>query len=226
MEKFVRLYICLCFIFIYGCDQRHEKSGQKQDPVQADSVTKGDTITGNGSVLDSRAGDSQGPADDKIRQLSTQDSDRDGKKAKEIPIMLSGKEIQETPLQIIDLERGNKENVSLSILNAAELSSPVKDKLMVRLSNFSSDTLITGIHYEVLFNENGKWIVVAPPKNVGFVDVGYSITPFSARDFMVPLFPDRVTYMPGKYRVIKKYLILNEAVPRKECEIFADFRIE
>lgn len=230
MRNFSKLYFCLSFIFIYGCQQRADKSNQQQKPVRVSPIQRDSvqTTIEDSLEFDSQASDSLRAGSNKTIEILSPESDQKERPAQEIPIMLSGTEFQDTPLQTIDLERDSlvREKVSLSVLTSPLNARSKEEKILVRMYNYSLDTLMIGIHYAVDFQEKGKWIKVAPPDNVGFVDVGYVIHPFMARDFSVALFPDRYIYPPGKYRVMKRYHILDDVSPRKGYEIFAEFEIK
>lgn len=222
-KHYLALYLLLAFI--YGCQQTADSSKDQQEsvpvpPIQTEHTKTEDTVT-----IDSMV---HSPVRDKMVDTLPQKPEQKTKHAGDIPMFISARELQDTLLKTIVLDRDSlrRERVTLSVLTSAGKAPKVEEKLFVRMYNYSSDTLLTGLNYSVEFLDNGKWIQVSPPKNVGQEDIGYMLNPFIARDFPILLFSDRHTYRPGKYRVSKEYRIFHHPAPRPKMEVSTGFNIE
>ncbi|TJZ61543.1 hypothetical protein FAZ15_10165 [Sphingobacterium olei] len=217
MENPSKLILCLLIILIYGCQQRSDtgKVSEKSVPISL--------IQTDSSVKKTAADDSPG-----MIARADESNTKDSSKINPLPMFISGKRFQDLSLPSIDLkaDSSTEARVSLSVLGASMIASEIKDTLRVRMYNYTSDTLTTGLHYTVEFQDQGKWNKVSPPENVGFEDLGYGILPFTARDFLVALFPDRHNYRSGKYRVLKRYHLRDYSRSKRKYEIFVEFEIE
>lgn len=223
-KRYPSLYLLL--IFICGCQQTADSSKDRQEsvpvsPIQTEHPHTEDTVT-----VDTMVHDRKIP--EKMVDTLSQRAEQTAKHAGDIPMFISARELQDTLLKTIVLDRDSlsRERVNLSVLTSAGMAPKVEEKIFVRMYNYSSDTLLTGLNYKVEFLDNGKWVMVSPPKNVGQEDIGYMLNPFIARDFPILLFSDQHTYRPGKYRVSKEYRIFRHPAPRPKMEVSTGFEIE
>lgn len=218
----------LLLIFIHGCNQTTDSSKNREEsipvsPIQTEHPHTEDTVTVNTMVHDQN-----GKIPEKMDDTLPQKAEPKAPQNEDIPMLISTNVMQDTLLKTVVLEKDSlkQEKVTLSVLTLAGKAPGLEEKISVRMYNYSSDTLLTGLNYSVEFLDNGKWIQVSPQKNVGWVDIGYILNPFIARDFPILLFSDRHTYRPGKYRVSKEYRIFRHPAPRPKMEVSTGFEIE
>ncbi len=229
-KRYLNLYLLL--FFIYGCGQTVDRSNHQQDTVPNSSIQAEDFQTEETAAVDSMSDDDRPhgqnlPTEDKMAKTLAQKAEPKAPN-EDIPMLISTNVMQDTLLKTVVLEKDSlmREKVTLSVLTMVGKATGVQERISVRMYNYSSDTLLTGLNYSVEFLDNGKWIMVSPPKNVGWVDIGYILNPFIARDFPILLFPDRHIYRRGKYRVSKGYFIREGSWPFREKEVSAEFEIE
>lgn len=229
-KRYAGLYLLL--LFIYGCGQTVDRSNHQQDtvpnpPIQTERSKTEDTMAVDSMPDDNRLHDQNLPTEDKTAKTLAQKAEPKASQKEDIPMLISTDVMQDTLLKTVVLEEDSlmQEKVTLSVLTLAGKAAGVEEKISVRMYNYSLDTLLTGLNYSVEFLDNGKWIQVSPPKNVGWVDIGYILNPFIARDFPILLFPRRHTYRPGKYRVSKGYFIHQGSWPFLKKEVSAEFEI-
>ena len=229
-KRYESLYLLLFFIF--GCGQTADRSNYRQDtvpvsPIQAEDFHTEETVAVDSMPDDNRPHGENLPTEDKTVKTLAQKAEPKAPN-EDIPMLISTNVMQDTLLKTVVLEKDSlmQEKVTLSVLTMAGKAPGVEEKISVRMYNYSSDTLLTGLNYSVEFLDNGKWIQVSPPKNVGWVDIGYILNPFIARDFPILLFPARHSYRPGKYRVSKGYRILQGSGPYQKMEVSAEFEME
>lgn len=205
----------LLLIFIYGCPQTADSSNDRQESVPVSPIQAGYSQTEDTVTVDSMA--------DTLPQKAELKAPN-----KDIPMLISTNVMQDTLLKTVVLEKDSlmQNKVTLSVLAMALKAPGIEEKISVRMYNYSSDTLLTGLNYSVEFLDNGKWIQVSPPKNVGWVDIGYILNPFIARDFPILLFPNRHSYRRGKYRVSKGYHILQGSGSYRKMEVSAEFEMK
>lgn len=230
-KRYLSLYLFL--FFIYGCGQTVDRSSEPQDTVPVSPIPAEDFHTEETTTLDSMPDDNRPhaqnlPPQDKTAKTLAQKAEPQASQKEDIPMLISTNVMQDTLLKTVVLEKDSlmQEKVALSVLTSAGKAPDVEERISVRMCNYSSDTLLTGLNYSVEFLDNGKWIQVSPPKNVGWVNIGYILNPFIARDFPILLFPDRHSYRPGKYRVSKGYSIRQGSGPYRQMEVSADFEME
>lgn len=222
-KRYPGLYLFL--IFVYGCQQTADRSNDRMESVPVSPIQTERSKTEDTVAVDSMV---HGPDRNKMRDTLPQRAEPKAKQNEDIPMLISTDVMQDTLLKTAVLEKDSlmRGKVTLSVLTMAGKAPAVEEKISVRMYNYSSDTLLTGLNYSVEFLDNGKWTKVSPPKNVGWVDIGYILNPFIARDFPILLFPDRHTYRPGKYRVSKGYRILQHSGRNREKEVSAEFEME
>lgn len=213
----------LLLIFIHGCQQTAERSKDRQESVPVSPIQTEDTGT-----VDSMFHAAERNVRNKVVEALPQKAEPKAPQNEDIPMLISTNIMQDTLLKTVVLEKDSLMlgKVTLSVLSLAGKAPGLEEKIFVRMYNYSSDTLLTGLNYSVEFLDNGKWIQVSPPKNVGWVDMGYILNPFIARDFPILLFPRRHIYRPGKFRVSKGYFIRQGSWPFREKEVSAEFEIE
>lgn len=218
----------LLLIFIHGCQQTADSSKDRQESVPVSTIQTEHPHTEDTVTVNTMVHDQNRKIPEKMADTLSQRAEQTAKHAGDIPMFISARELQDTLLKTIVLDRDSlsRERVTLSVLTSAGKAPKVEEKIFVRMYNYSSDTLLTGLNYSVEFLDNGKWVMVSPPKNVGQEDIGYMLNPFIARDFPILLFSDRHTYRPGKYRVSKEYRIFRHPAPRPKMEVSTGFEIE
>ncbi|MCT1525038.1 immunoglobulin-like domain-containing protein [Sphingobacterium hotanense] len=222
-KRYPSLYLLL--IFICGCQQTADSSNDQQESVPVSPIQTDKPQTEDAVIADSVVYAPMRKVRDKTFDTLSQRTEQKAKHVDDIPMLISAKELQDTLLKTVVLEK-DTDRVTLSVLTSAGKAPDVEDKIFVTIYNYSSDTLLTGLNYSVEFLDKGKWIQVSPPKNVGWEDIGYILNPFIARDFPILLFPDRHSYRPGKYRVSKGYHILQHLGQKLKKEVSAEFEIE
>lgn len=225
-KRYPALYLCL--FLIYGCGQTVDRSNNRMESVPVSPIQTDKPQTEDSVIADSVVYAPKQKVRDKTVDTLSQKTEQKAEHVDDIPMLISAKELRDTLLKTVVLEKDSlmQEKVTLSVLTSAGKAPWVEDRIFVRMYNYSSDTLLTGLSYKVEFFDNGKWIMVSPPKNVGWEDIGYILYPFIARDFPVLLFPDRHTYRPGTYRIVKSPSARNRSGPYRKMEVSAEFEIE
>jgi len=102
--------------------------------------------------------------------------------------------------------------------------SALADTLDIKMTNYTSDTVTTGLHYRVWFFENNQWTTITP-KDMVFNDIGYSLRPMDSKDFVIRLFKEKTHYQVGKYRVIKYFLASDYAKTKESHEVYVEFKV-
>lgn len=231
-EKYIKIGLSLWVLFIYGCQWTANSDNTPQEsvqvtPIPSDSTERAASRTADDARTDSADVGQEGFVGDEKADIPEERGVQKTDERKDITIFIPVSQFQDSSLKTFALKADSltEEKVYLSVLTSAERVPLMEDKIIVRIYNYSADTLMGGNHYKLEYWDNGKWVKVGPPKNAGFEDLGYPINAFEAREFIVPLFPDRHVYRPGRYRVTKPVNIIGKPWPKGENEISAEFDI-
>lgn len=104
-----------------------------------------------------------------------------------------------------------------------ELSS-LPDTLNIVMTNYTTDTVTTGLHYCLEFYEKDLWMEVSP-KEMVFNDIGFRLVPGGSQVFVIGLYKDSIPYQEGRYRVIKYYLASDYSKTKESHDVYAEFTI-
>ncbi|HLS94970.1 MAG TPA: immunoglobulin-like domain-containing protein [Sphingobacterium sp.] len=118
-----------------------------------------------------------------------------------------------------------RQGVTFSVQPDVFKRSTLPDSVQVKISNNTTDTLITGVSYHIEMLENGKWTVVSPDDMV-FISIGVLIPPSSDQFFTKGMLKDQIPYRTGEYRIVKPYVKGNFQKTREEHFLYAPFTIE
>ena len=222
-KRYLGMY--LLFVFIYGCQQTSDRSLDQQESVPTSPIQTQQPQIEDTATVDSMV---HAPARNNRRDTLHQKAELKAPQNENIPMLISTDVMKDTLLKTVVLEKDSliQDKVTLLILTLAGKAPGVEETIFVRMYNYSSDTLLTGLNYSVEFLDNGKWVMVSPPKNVGWVDMGYILNPFIAQDFPILLFPDRHTYRAGRYRVNKGYFTRQGLWPYRKKQVSTEFEFE
>jgi len=115
------------------------------------------------------------------------------------------------PKTLIDVETHAAVNVEINTLNPDEdgciFISDDNDfpinltAIELAIMNNLQDDITTGESYSVQVLKNGSWIDI--PLDIAFNDPIIIIAPGSKRVFRCELYPEKYSYAPGKYRILK-----------------------
>lgn len=103
--------------------------------------------------------------------------------------------------------------------------SALPDSITVILTNNTTDTITTGLHYSIEKQQANEWNEVSP-KDIVFHDLGWHIKPNDTESFVKKLYKDQIDYKAGKYRIVKYYLKSNYQQTKENYNIYAEFNIE
>ena len=101
----------------------------------------------------------------------------------------------------------------------------IPDVLSVHMLNNSSDTIITGLHYQIEYFENQQWKDILP-KNLLFNDLGWELKPQQSQNFEKELYKDSLAYKAGKYRIVKHYVKTSFQKKNENFVVYGSFVIE
>ncbi|MCT1523660.1 immunoglobulin-like domain-containing protein [Sphingobacterium hotanense] len=167
------------------------------------------------------------PMDTGSKAINSGDTILSDRKRENAPTGASyGRLIFDAPVRPIILEKApnRDQGVRVAVLSLPLKVASLKDTIRIRLYNYTSDTLKTGLSYRIEFLERNGWKTVSPPQGYGFFeDIGYSLLPYHGSDFLIRMFPHIHRYRPGRYRIIKDYFVDDY---RNNQEISAEFLIE
>lgn len=99
------------------------------------------------------------------------------------------------------------------------------EAVTVTITNNSDDTITTGLHYQIEYNENNDWQEISP-KDMVFHDLGWQLKPTDTEKFEKKLFKDQINYKVGTYRIVKYYLKSDYQKTKENNNVYAEFRIE
>lgn len=101
----------------------------------------------------------------------------------------------------------------------------IPNVLSVHMLNNSSDTIITGLHYQIEYFENQQWKDILP-KNLLFNDLGWELKPQQSKNFEKELYKDSLAYKAGKYRIVKHYVKTSFQKKNENFVVYGSFVIE
>jgi hypothetical protein len=117
-------------------------------------------------------------------------------------------------------------SVTLSIESESFPYAKIPEEVQVRMTNHTTDTIITGMHYRIEVLNDNKWSVISPD-DMFFIEIAYELKPAEERSFDTPLLTDRILYKAGKYRIVKYYIPSGYQNERIEShDLYAEFSIE
>jgi|SRR5690554_3292431 len=119
----------------------------------------------------------------------------------------------------------NTDTVILSIAPKVFKLSELPDTLYVTMTNNTSDTITTGLHYRIEAFINNEWKSVSP-EDIAYQDIGFRLQPAEYRVFDKLLLKDQIAYQVGKYRIVKYYLKSDYQRNKKTYNLYAEFNIE
>ena len=103
--------------------------------------------------------------------------------------------------------------------------SAIPESINVIMTNNTTDTITTGLHYSIEKLIGYDWQEVSP-KDIVFNDLGWRLKPTDTENFEKKLFKDQIDYKPGKYRIVKYYLKSDYQKTKQNYNIYAEFNIE
>lgn len=118
--------------------------------------------------------------------------------------------------------------VKLLAVEQQLIYNSIPDTLRLRLFNYSTDVIMTGLHHELQYWKEGEWEKIKYPQDFVLVyeDIGYRLLPKESTDYIVQLYTDLYSFDKGKYR-IQKYYIKDKQAPKKVTHyIYAEFEIK
>lgn len=81
----------------------------------------------------------------------------------------------------------------------------VPESISLRIENHTKETLQFGADYEIEKLNNGKWIK-QPLTDIAFIAIMYMLEPGKTEAYNISLYPDKIKYTPGQYRIRKNIL--------------------
>lgn len=117
-----------------------------------------------------------------------------------------------------------REDVTFSVEPNVFKLSHLPDSVQAKISNHTTDTLVTGVGYHIEMLEDDRWSVVSPER--GFIAVGILLLPASDKLFTKQLLKDEIPYKVGKYRLVKYYVREDFQQTREQSFLYAPFTIE
>ncbi len=80
------------------------------------------------------------------------------------------------------------------------------ERIRIRIKNGTKETISFGAGYVIeRYDEyNEHWVNYGPPAETAVIAIQYMLEPGKSNVYDIALFPDRISYTPGSYRVVKK----------------------
>ncbi|RWW91959.1 hypothetical protein EPI11_17175 [Flavobacterium cerinum] len=116
-------------------------------------------------------------------------------------------------------------SVSLSVKPNVFKLSELPDTVTITMTNNTTDTITTGLHYYIEKLENKEWKEISP-KDMLFHDLGWQLRPTDTKNFEKKLYKDQISYKVGKYRIVKYYLNSDYQKTKKDFHMYAEFEVE
>ncbi|RZJ91784.1 MAG: hypothetical protein EOO20_04105 [Chryseobacterium sp.] len=102
--------------------------------------------------------------------------------------------------------------------------SEIPDTVTLTITNNTSDTITTGLYYQIESFENNEWKEVSP-KDMVFHDLGWKLKPSDTENFQMKLYKDQIDYRAGKYRIVKYYLNSDYRKTKEKQNVYGEFEI-
>lgn len=103
--------------------------------------------------------------------------------------------------------------------------SALPDSIKVIITNNTTDTITTGLHYFIEKLADSQWNEVSP-KDIVFHDLGWRLKPNDSETFVKKLYKDQIKFTTGKYRIVKYYLNSDYQKTKQQLNVYAEFEIE
>lgn len=99
----------------------------------------------------------------------------------------------------------------------------VPERVSLSITNNSTETAQYGANYEIekYRTDDDEWVEVRLPEGIAVIAIMYILPPGETANYDISLFPDRLEYESGTYR-IKKNIFVGDG----NREVYAPFTLE
>lgn len=102
--------------------------------------------------------------------------------------------------------------------------SSLPDSITVKMFNNTNEIITVGLQYSIEVYEDHMWKEVSP-KDMVFYDIGFDLKPSEFKYFKKSLLKHHINYAPGKYRIVKYYLMADYQETKEKYHVYAEFYI-
>lgn len=103
--------------------------------------------------------------------------------------------------------------------------SQLPESIDVAMTNNTTDTITTGLHYNIQKFDANEWKEVSP-NDIVFHDIGFRLRPNEKKNFETKLYKNQIDYTTGEYRVVKYYLMSDYQETKQRFDVYAEFTVE